>query len=222
MAGRNAHYRDRADAGRTLAARLLSLRDHPLVIGLPRGGVVVALEVALALEAPLDVLVTRKLGAPQQPEWAVGAIAPGGALYLSTGYQWDDEQLARVVARERTEMQRRLDRYAEARPDIDVAGRTVILVDDGIATGLTVFAALQALRRAGVDRIVLAVPVCPHDTAEQMRAAVEAFVCPLTPRAFLAVGEWYDRFDPVSDAEVVACLEAVRARRASDAGEGAS
>ena len=220
MPGLRTVYRDRTDAGRRLAARLLSLRDHPLVVGLPRGGMVVAREVALALDAPLEALVTRKLGAPEQPEWAAGAIAPGGILHLDERYPWDAAALERVVARERAEMERRIQRYDGAGTLPDVEGRTVVVVDDGIATGLTMWAALQALREAGAGTIVVAVPVCPHDTAEAMRAAVEAFVCPLVPDHFHAVGEWYEQFAPVSDEEVRACLAAVRAQQRASSADG--
>lgn len=207
-------FRNRSDAGRRLAEALRAYRrERPVVLGLPRGGVVVAKEVALALDAPLDVIVTRKLGAPGQPEVALGAVAPGGVVYLDAHYRWDRRDLQAAVTRERRELERRTQLYRGTKEMPDVRGRVVILVDDGIATGITAFSAVRALRRNAPRRLVLAVPVCPEEVAEQFEREVDELVCPLFPDDFLAVGAWYDQFEPVSDAEVLACLEAVRARR---------
>lgn len=217
MAFSNKPYNDRADAGRRLATLLQNVHGEPLVLALPRGGVVVAREVALALDAPLDVIVTRKLGAPGNPEQAVGALAPGGVLYLDKRYRWDEQQLTAAVTRERAEMERRIRRYGGGTGLPDVKDRTVILVDDGIATGLTAVAALRALQQANVGTLILAVPVCPPDTATQIKQEVDDFVCPLLPSPFLAVGHWYTSFDPVSDEDVIACLNEVQTQRTRSA-----
>lgn len=207
-------YRDRVGAGQTLAEALRPYRrKKPIVLGLPRGGVVVAKEVALALDAPLDVIVTRKLGAPGQPELAVGAVGPGDAIYVDPRYSWNQQQLVEVAARERAEMERRTKLYRGTEGLPDVKGRVVLLVDDGIATGLTALAAVHALRGSELRRLVLAVPVCPHDIADRFEEEVDDLVCPLFPDDFFAVGVWYKNFDPVSDDEVLACLAEVRERR---------
>jgi len=204
-------YYDRSDAGRVLAEALRPYSfDRPLILGVPRGGVVVAKEVARALEAPMDVIVTRKLGAPGQPEFAVGAVAPGGVLYLDRRSGWDERRLQTVIEREQTELRRRVELYRHTDVFPDVSDRDVIVVDDGIATGRTAFAALRAVRRAGANRVVLAVPVCPGDSVEQFGDAADEFICPCCPDDFFAVGEWYVHFDPVSDDQVLRCLGEMR------------
>jgi putative phosphoribosyl transferase len=199
-------FRDRADAGRALAARLTHLRAaDPVVVGLPRGGVPVAAVVAAALGAELDVVLVRKIGAPEREELAVGAIGEDGvtvrneAVLRELGISWDD--LADRIEHERAEIRRRAAvlRSGE-RPEL--SGRTVILVDDGIATGATVIAALRVLRDLGATRVVLAVPVAPPDSLAALAPLADEVVCPMTPRRFAAVGQWYDDFTQVPDDQV--------------------
>ncbi|MEX2047625.1 MAG: phosphoribosyltransferase family protein [Chloroflexota bacterium] len=213
--GAAGRFRDRSDAGRRLASLLAAYQqEEPLVLGLPRGGVVTAFETARALRAPLDVLVARKLGAPRQPEFGVGAIAPGGiriidrASVRSAGMT--DADLEAVIERERAELLRREHRYRSGRAPLSVRGRTVILVDDGLATGVTARAAIASLRKLGARRIVLAVGVCATRAATQLRREVDDLVCVLEPADMAAVGMYFDQFDPVSDEEVVALLAAAR------------
>lgn len=205
------HFRDRADAGRVLAARLRHLRGaNPVVVGLPRGGVPVAAEVAAALRAQLDVVLVRKIGAPHREELAVGAIGEDGvtvrneAVLRELGLSWDD--LADRIERERAEIRRRAAILRPgARPDL--RDRTVIVVDDGIATGATVVAALRVLRDLGAAHIVLAVPVAPPDSLAALAPLADEVVCPATPRRFTAVGQWYDDFTQVPDDQVRKLLE---------------
>ncbi len=208
-------FKDRSDAGRLLARSLMRFRDRaPIVVALPRGGVPVAYEVAQALDAPLDVIVARKLGAPGQPELGVGAVAQGGALFLDAkligrlGVTQDYLQAA--AAREAAETQRRLAAYRGGRLPLDVAGRTVILVDDGLATGVTVRAAVRALRAQAPHAILVAVPVCAAESARELLAEVDAIVCAHTPEEFHAVGSWYEDFEQTPDEEVVALLGLAR------------
>jgi putative phosphoribosyl transferase len=215
-------FLDRIDAGRQLARRLLATREEsPVVLGLPRGGLPVALEVARALGAPLDVLVSRKLGAPESPEYGIGAIAEGGAVYLRDDaireIGLSERDVAEIAEREGAEVERRVRRYRGGRPPVDVRGRTVILVDDGIATGGTARAAVRALRERGAARVVLAVPVVARRTAERLAAEVDALVFVEAPEDFYAVGQWYEDFRQTSDEEVEACLAAARAAEDHDA-----
>jgi predicted phosphoribosyltransferase/dienelactone hydrolase len=207
-------FRDRADAGRKLAERLEVFRpERPVVVGLPRGGVPVAAEVARVLDAPLDVLVVRKLGHPAHRELGLGAIGEGGALVLNRGLidqlRVAPVALQRVKAQEERELARRVARYRGDRPRLAVDGRTVILVDDGLATGFTARAAVEVLRHAGARRVVLAVPVAPVATADELRAVADEVVCLDTPTAFDAIGRWYDDFRQVGDAEVIRLLAGV-------------
>jgi putative phosphoribosyl transferase len=201
-------FRDRAEAGRELAGALREYAGRPdvLVLGLPRGGVPVAYEVARELGAPLDVFVVRKLGVPFQPELAMGAIAGGGVRVLNEEVVAQagvtEVEMARVEAREREELERRERLYRGGRPELDVEGRTVLLVDDGLATGSTVRAAIEALRRRGPARVVVAVPVAPRDTCAALRAVADEVVCLRTPALFLAVGSWYASFPPTRDEEI--------------------
>lgn len=205
-------YRDRLDAGQILA-RLIPRPVDPtsVVLGLPRGGVVVAAAVARALAAPLDVLVARKLAHPMQPELAIGAVGPGDALVMDweavDHFGLTQPQIDVLVARARAEVAARLAFYrGAAREAVDVRARAVIVVDDGIATGATVTAALLALRQLRPARVMLAVPVCAPDVVPDLVALVDEFVCPLTPVDFHAVGALYEDFTQVDDAEVLALL----------------
>ncbi|MDP8968743.1 MAG: phosphoribosyltransferase [Actinomycetota bacterium] len=201
-------FSDRRDAGRRLAAELGDYRDRDdvLVLGLPRGGVPVAYEVARALHAPLDVFVVRKLGAPGHEELAMGAIASGGARVLNEtvveAYGISKEDVERVADRESFELARREQAYRGQRPPPSIEGRTAILVDDGLATGATMRAAILALREHGAERVVAAVPVSSAETCAQFEDLVDEMVCARTPEPFVAVGLWYDDFSPTSDDEV--------------------
>lgn len=204
-------FRDRAEAGRRLAARLAPLVEkEPVVVGLPRGGIPVAFEVARALGAPLDVIVVRKLGVPFQPELGMGAVGENGVRVLNEEVMGmagvGPEELARVEARERAEVEARARRFRAGRPRVDLAGRTVIVVDDGIATGGTARAALLVARAQGASRVVLAVPVAPSETIEELRGDADDVVCLETPTPFFAIGEWYRDFSQVPDERVSALL----------------
>jgi predicted phosphoribosyltransferase len=201
-------FRDRAEAGRLLAARLEKYAGKPdvIVLALPRGGVPVAYEVARALHAPMDVFVVRKLGIPGQEELAMGAVATGGVRVLNdqvvSGLGIPDYVIDAVVNWETEELKRRERVYRGDRPPPDVRGKTVILVDDGLATGSTMLAAVQALRQQGPARIVVAVPVASPDTCELLKAHVDEVVCAATPEPFYAVGLWYRDFSQTTDDEV--------------------
>jgi len=210
-AWRQTRFADRRDAGRQLGERLLHLAyENPLVIGLPRGGVPVAREVALALHAPLDFLAVRKLGAPHNPEYGIGAVAEGGVRVI------DPEAVAilglrngivdQIAARETAELQRRAELYRGDRAPLGVSGHTAIVVDDGVATGVTDSAALCALRRTGPRRLVLAVPVCPPDSARRLAEEADEVICLQQPPRFFGVGQFYEDFAQVSDEEVVSAL----------------
>ncbi|MFI2510484.1 phosphoribosyltransferase [Streptomyces sp. NPDC018972] len=213
-------FRDRRQAGRELAARLRERQDEgalpePVVLALPRGGVAVAVEVARALDAPLDVLVVRKIGAPFHEEFGVGAMAGDGIplfdedALLRLGITEAD--LAPVVERERTELRRREQRYRQGRPAPELSGRTVIVVDDGLATGSTARAALRALRAQDPGHLVLAVPVGAAEGVALMRSEADEVVCLHEPAAFMAVGQWYEEFDQLTDEDV---LDALHQRQA--------
>jgi putative phosphoribosyl transferase len=200
-------YADRADAGRALAALLGHLHDQKVVVlGLPRGGVPVAAEVAAALDAPLDVLVVRKLGVPWQPELAMGAVASGDVRVLNPDVlavaAVSAEDLAAVTERERAELRRREEAYRGDRPPVPVAGATVVLVDDGLATGASAAAAIQAARARGPAAVVLAVPVGAAEIVHKLSELADEVVCAATPRRLVAVGRHYLDFSPVPDGEV--------------------
>jgi predicted phosphoribosyltransferase len=208
-------YADRREAGRTLAAALADVvpegeRHDVIVLGLPRGGVPVAAEVARTLGAPLDVFVVRKLGLPGRPELAMGAIATGGVRVFNEdvvhSYAVSPAQLEAVAEREGAELARRERLYRDDRDPLDVTGRTVVVVDDGLATGATMRAAVAALRARGPRRIVVAVPVAARDSIAALHTDGVEVVCPLIPARFFAVGQFYDDFAPTSDAEVRAAL----------------
>jgi putative phosphoribosyl transferase len=211
----NRVFVDRADAGRQLGQRLQHLRgpgSNPdvVVLGLPRGGVRVAAEVAAALDAPLDVIVVRKLGVPSLPELAMGAIGEGDVRIVipetvrRAGVT--PEAFDAVERRERAELQRRAERFRGDRPQIPLAGRTAVVVDDGIATGSTARAACQVVRAQGADRVVLAVPVAPANWTHGLSDAADELIALSTPRQLQAIGLWYSDFSQSSDDEVVTCL----------------
>jgi predicted phosphoribosyltransferase len=207
------HFRDRRDAGRQLGERLRaeSLTD-PVVLALPRGGVPVGYEIAVALGAPLDVLVARKVGAPGHLEYGIGAIAEGGAVVMDVGAVraagLSPEGFARLAEAESSELERRVRCYRQGRPLPPLMGRSVVIVDDGLATGVTAEAALRSVQAAEPEQVVLAVPVAAPETAERLRPLVDLLVCLYAPNDFAAVGRWYQRFDQTSDTEVARLLAA--------------
>jgi putative phosphoribosyl transferase len=207
-------FRDRREAGRTLAERLESYRDRDgvLVLGLARGGVPVAWEIAAALHAPLDVFLVRKLGVPRWSELAMGALASGGGLVMNdnviSSLQVTDEQVREVIASETAELNRREQAYRGGRPMADPRGKIVILADDGIATGASMLAAVRALRAAGPQAIVVAVPVGPPPTCRELAREADDLVCATMPPGFEAVGQVYEDFHQVSEDEVRELLDA--------------
>jgi predicted phosphoribosyltransferase len=210
-------FRDRRDAGRQLAADLTKFanRKDVIVLALPRGGIPVGYEVARALGAPLDVFVVRKLGLPGYEELAIGAIASGGARVLNDDvvhmYQISQEQLDDVTRAEQAELERRERQYRGDRALPDLEGKTIILVDDGLATGATMRAAVEALRRVQSTHVVVAVPVSAPETCEALRRIADEIVCAITPEPFYAVGLWYEDFAQTTDEEVHDLLEQGRA-----------
>lgn len=206
-------FRDRADAGRVLAQRLKAYanRADVLVLALPRGGVPVAFEVAEALDAPLDIFIVRKLGVPGHEELAMGALATGGVRVVNddvvSQLGLSDAVIDAVAAQEERELERRERAYRGARAAPDVRGRTVILVDDGLATGATMRAAAAALRKQQPARLIVAVPVAASQTCDDLRTEVDEIVCGATPEPFLGVGRWYRDFSQTTDEEVRLLLE---------------
>jgi putative phosphoribosyl transferase len=205
-------FKDRVDAGNLLAQRLLEYKDKPdaIVLGLPRGGVVTAYEVARILGLPLDIVVPRKIGAPQNQELAVAAIAEDGSLIINDqlmnylGLQLDD--LQNLIEKEKKESARRMKLYRAGRTQLDLADKTVILVDDGIATGATMKAALMSARSRGAKLIIVAVPVAPAEVLDDIRPEVDGLICLLTPEQFFGVGGFYMHFPQVEDQEVIELL----------------
>jgi len=212
-------YEDRREAGRVLAGALAHYRGRPhlLVLALPRGGVPVAYEVARALKAPLDVFVVRKLGFPGHEEYAMGAIASGGVRVMNPmpGMHVTPEEVAAAVARELPELQRREQLYRGQSPAPDLHGRTVIVVDDGLATGATMHAALLAIRQQQPAHLVMAVPVGAADSCQALQGVADDVVCVAMPEPFRAVGLWYRQFPQTSDDEVRTLLEDARAHAPS-------
>lgn len=203
-------YRDRTEAGQELAGQVarLELAGPPVVLALPRGGVPVALPVARALRAPLDVLVVRKIGAPWQPEFALGAIASGGIVLRDAGALADPEVFDAVLAQERHELARRERLFRGDRAPPALAGRSVVLVDDGLATGSTMLVAVRAARAAGATEVIAAAPVGSREAAARIAAEADVTVVPSQPDPFFAVGEWYAAFPQVEDDEVRRLLAA--------------
>ncbi|HEX7022111.1 MAG TPA: phosphoribosyltransferase, partial [Trueperaceae bacterium] len=199
-------FEDRRDAGRHLAQALTSYGSDAVILALPRGGVPVGYEVAERLGAPLDVFIVRKLGVPGHEELAMGAIASGGVRVLNEDVVGSlgisEAALNRVTERERRELERREELYRDGQPETPVAGRTVILVDDGLATGASMRAAVKALQQKEPARIVVAVPVAAPETCESLREEVDQVICARTPEPFLGVGRWYRFFPQVTDDEV--------------------
>jgi putative phosphoribosyl transferase len=204
-------FEDRHDAGRRLATLLEPFRgEQPVVVGIPRGGVPVAAEVARALGAPLDIAVVRKIGAPQNPEYAIGALAEGGVHVLSEeavrALRLSEAELQALIARTDHELRERLHRYRGAREPIELRGRTAILIDDGLATGSSALAALGSLRERGAKRLVLAVPVAATSSVGALRDYADEVVCVEMPDDLWAVGYWYEDFRPTTDREIAALL----------------
>jgi predicted phosphoribosyltransferase len=214
-------FKNRSEAGRFLAEQLSAYANRPdtLVLALPRGGVPVAYEVAKALGAPLDVFQVRKLGLPGHEELAMGAIATGGVRVLNPEVveylRIPEEVIDEVTARERLELERRERLYREGRPALSLRGRVVILVDDGLATGSTMLAAVLALRQQQPASIVVAVPVAAKQTCEELRTVADEVVCAVTPDPFYAVGLWYEDFSQTTDEEVRELLARAENKRAA-------
>jgi putative phosphoribosyl transferase len=212
-------FRDRTEAGQFLATKLTAFKNRSdvLVLALPRGGVPVGFEVASAIQAPLDVFLVRKLGVPGHEELAFGAIATGGVRVLNhdliRSLELSQDRVEAVVAREEAELQRREQTYRGGRPPPSPAGLIVILVDDGLATGSTMLAAVRALREGDPSKLVVAVPVAAPATCRQLRSQVDEIVCAATPEPFEAVGLWYDDFSQTTDEEVRDLLEQAARQR---------
>lgn len=208
---RSSRYADRREAGQALAGELYELGlSDPVVLGMPRGGVPVAAEVAAGLGAPLDVVIVRKVGAPGHPEYGIGAVGEGEVVLVdqeaAARVGATDERIEATIAAERRELARRVERYRQGRPAVDVEGREVLVVDDGVATGVSAQAALRVLRERGAARVVLAVPVGSPRALDDLAGLADDVVCPRRPAGFRAVGQYYDDFHQVTDAEVVAIL----------------
>ncbi|MFD2766318.1 phosphoribosyltransferase [Micromonospora eburnea] len=205
-------YRDRAEAGDMLAGRLTDLAGRPdvVVLGLVRGGVLVARVIAERLGVPMDVLVVRKLGVPWAPEVAYGALGPGGVQVLNemVAGRLSETDRAEVRQREQAELDRRESRYRAGRPPLDLTGKSAVIADDGLATGATARAAVQVARHLGAARVIVAVPVGSREAYEMLAAEADQVVCPETPPDFAAVGAYYDDFHEVSDEEVTEALSA--------------
>jgi predicted phosphoribosyltransferase len=209
-------FNDRVDAGKQLAARLAFLKDQPnvIVLGIPRGGVVVAAEIARALNAPLEVFLAHKIGAPFNPELAVGALTGTGEVWLDetliAELRLSLKEIARETELQRKEIARRLATYRQDRPPLDLKNKTVVIADDGIATGATMLAALRALHKQAPARLILAIPVGPPETIQRLTRECDQVVVLDTPEPFWAVGRFYIHFGQTSDEEVIALLKAKR------------
>lgn len=213
------YFKDRRDAGERLISKLAKYQNDPnaIVIGLPRGGVVTAFVVAQGLNLPLDVICPRKIGAPQNPEFAIGAITETGEGFFDDRIiamlGVSQEYIRHTVEKEKLTAQQRLKLFRKNRPPIDLEGKTVILVDDGLATGATMKVAIKSVQAAGANQVVVAVPVAPPDTADEIQTMVDELVCLATPPLFQAVGEFYMNFSQTEDDEVVDLLSKANYKR---------
>jgi putative phosphoribosyl transferase len=212
-------FRDRAEAGRVLASKLTSYRDDPsaLLLALPRGGVAVGYELSLALHLPLDLFITRKIRTPENPEYAIGALSETGAIYLNPdaieAFHLSHDELEGFIADERREIIRRQALYRNGLPLPTLTDRTVILVDDGIATGATFLATIEAVMELSPRRVVAAIPVAPVESVARVRSTVDELIVLATPEPFIAVGNYYQNFAQVDDAQVLAYLRAAQQRQ---------
>lgn len=212
-------FRDRAEAGRVLASKLTSYRDDPsaLLLALPRGGVAVGYELSLALHLPLDLFITRKIRTPENPEYAIGALSETGAIYLNPdaieAFHLSHDELEGFIADERREITRRQELYRNGLPLPTLTDRTVILVDDGIATGATFLATIEAVMELSPRRVVAAIPVAPVESVARVRSTVDELIVLATPEPFIAVGNYYQNFAQVDDAQVLAYLRAAQQRQ---------
>ena len=212
-------FRDRAEAGRVLASKLTSYRDDPsaLLLALPRGGVAVGYELSLALHLPLDLFITRKIRTPENPEYAIGALSETGAIYLNPdaieAFHLSHDELEGFIADERREITRRQALYRNGLPLPTLTDRTVILVDDGIATGATFLATIEAVMELSPRRVVAAIPVAPVESVARVRNTVDELIVLATPEPFIAVGNYYQNFAQVDDAQVLAYLRAAQQRQ---------
>ncbi|MGQ9469634.1 MAG: phosphoribosyltransferase [Nitrososphaerales archaeon] len=204
-------FRNRTEAGKILAEALSKYKGkNPIVLAIPRGGVVVAYEVAKALNAPLDLIIPRKIGAPNQPELAIGAVTEDGTTILNKDIlqylRVSDDYIKGEVRRQVEEIKRRMEKYLGDKPRISIEGKAVILVDDGVATGATIRAAIASIRKRNPASIVLAIPVGPPETIEELRREADEVVCLMTPEPFFAIGQFYRSFEQTSDEEVIEIL----------------
>jgi len=205
-------YKDRQDAGIALAEKLKKYEsEKPIILAIPRGGVVLGYEVAKALRAPLDIIVSRKISAPDNPEFGIGAIAPGqiSILHNEVIKELDisTQEIKQIIEKETVEMNRRINLYRKNLPDLDLNNKTVIVVDDGIATGVSTVAAIHSIKLSKPKNIILAVPVCPADSVAKFEQQVDEFVCLNARSDFYAVGQYYENFDQTTDVEVINLLQ---------------
>jgi putative phosphoribosyl transferase len=204
-------FKDRKEAGRLLAKALSEYKDkNPVILAIPRGGVVVAYEVAKALNAPLDLIIPRKISAPDQPELAIGAVTEDGTTILNQDIlqylRVPDDYIKAEVKRQEEEIKRRIQKYLGDKPRVPIKGKIVILIDDGVATGATIRAAIASIRKRKPALIVLAIPVGPIDTIEELRKDADRVICLMTPEPFFAIGQFYENFEQTSDEEVIQIL----------------
>ena len=204
-------FKDRKEAGRLLAKALSEYKDkNPVILAIPRGGVVVAYEVAKSLNAPLDLIIPRKISAPDQPELAIGAVTEDGTTILNQDIlqylRVPDDYIKAEVKRQEEEIKRRIQKYLGDKPRVPIKGKIVILIDDGVATGATIRAAIASIRKRKPALIVLAIPVGPIDTIEELRKDADRVICLMTPEPFFAIGQFYENFEQTSDEEVIQIL----------------
>ncbi len=208
-------FKDRTEAGKILAKALSEYKDkNTIVLAIPRGGVVVAYEVAKALNAPLDLIIPRKIGAPDQPELAIGAVTEDGTTILNQDIvqylRVPDDYIKTEVKRQVEEIKRRIQRYLGDKPRLSIEGKVVILIDDGVATGATIRAAIASIRKRRPALIVLAIPVGPPDTVKELREDADKVICLMTPEPFFAIGQFYENFAQTSDEEVIQILNKLK------------